>query len=108
MGRGVQPGRPRLGESAAVRCRLLVDGDDILCRCVQNFSAGERQAIALARALLHKKKMIVMDEPTANIDMATDDRIQALVRSALREVTVITIAHRLNTVIDFDKILVHA
>ena len=52
--------------------------------------------------------MIVMDEPTANIDMATDDRIQALVRSALREVTVITIAHRLNTVIDFDKILVHA
>ena len=47
-----------------------------------------------------------MDEPTANIDMATDDHIQRLMRSALKHLTVITIAHRLNTVIDFDKILV--
>jgi ABC-type multidrug transport system fused ATPase/permease subunit len=51
-------------------------------------------------------RLVIMDEPTANIDMTTDDGVQRLVRSALKNLTVITIAHRLNTVIDFDKILV--
>jgi ABC-type multidrug transport system fused ATPase/permease subunit len=73
-------------------------------------SAGEQQLISFARSLLRiehgEVKVVIMDEPTANIDMETDEKIQRLVRSTLNSHTVITIAHRLNTVIDFDKILV--
>ncbi|XP_022781787.1 multidrug resistance-associated protein 4-like isoform X2 [Stylophora pistillata] len=71
-----------------------------------NFSAGERQLICLARVLLQQKKVIILDEPTAQVDPETEQVIWRVVREKLKNSTVITIAHRLNTLKDCDMILV--
>jgi ABC-type multidrug transport system fused ATPase/permease subunit len=74
---------------------------------VASLSAGEKQLLSLARALLrhHDTKILVLDEPTANIDTHTDDAIQRLVREEFKGSTIITVAHRLRTIIDYDRIL---
>lgn len=71
-----------------------------------NLSVGQRQLICIARAMIQKPLLLLMDEATANIDTKTDGMIQKLIHTEFEHSTVLTIAHRLDTIIDYDKLVV--
>ncbi|CEP21555.1 unnamed protein product [Cyberlindnera jadinii] len=71
-----------------------------------NYSLGQRQVLALCRALIKKTKILILDEATSNMDYETDARIQNIIKREFTDCTILSIAHRLKTIVNYDRILV--
>ncbi|KAJ2031823.1 Multidrug resistance-associated protein 4 [Coemansia sp. S610] len=74
--------------------------------CFGSFSSGQQQLFGLCRVIMRKRKIVVLDEATANVDLETDKSVQELIRKEFGDCTVLTIAHRLDTIMNSDRIIV--
>ncbi|CAN8095998.1 unnamed protein product [Discula destructiva] len=92
--------QPQQADRGRIHLDSIVEEDGL------NFSLGQRQLMALARALVRGSQIIVCDEATSSVDMDTDDKIQATIASGFRGKTLLCIAHRLRTIIGYDRICV--
>ncbi|GJJ12857.1 hypothetical protein Clacol_007102 [Clathrus columnatus] len=96
---------PQIGSSdPAAEAKFSLDasvGDE-----GSNFSAGERQLLALCRALVKNSKIIILDEATSNVDVETDSKLQATIQREFSSSTLLCVAHRLNTIVYYDRVLV--
>jgi ABC-type multidrug transport system fused ATPase/permease subunit len=92
-------------ESILATVGLDVDLDATVLEGGKDYSVGERQLLCIARLILLDKQYILMDEPTSSLDRKTDEKIQRLMRTVLADKTVITIAHRLESLVHYDLIL---
>lgn len=85
---------------------MVENGDNLSLGNDKQLMLGQRQLICLGRAILVKPKILIMDEATASVDAEADILIQSSLKTHFKDTTVISIAHRLNTIADFDRVLV--
>ncbi|KAI8972894.1 ATP-binding cassette transporter [Trametes punicea] len=92
-------------ESEGVNANVFRNLDSPVSEAGENFSTGEKQLLCMARAILKRSKVLLMDEATASVDYATDELIGKTIRHEFADSTILTIAHRLRTVIDYDRVM---
>jgi len=97
---------PKVGEPANPVAEAKFSLDSNVGDEGSNFSAGERQLLALSRALVKHSRIIVLDEATSNVDVETDSKLQSTIQTEFRDSTLVCIAHRLNTIMYYDRVLV--